>query len=145
MWVRPILTSCATSCGSTIVPLSNKSRKHKLLALDQTHIEIEWNIAWLNECKNESLKFFRRFRYSPWVVVEFVVFRGSCHYLHHIDRHISRIELVLGAWFPVTRIIDIPRFHFIEFISIVPITRPKCTKWVLNILILSNTSFIAFP
>ena len=55
------------------------------------------------------------FRYIPCVVVEFVAFRGSFHYLHNIDRHIIRISLILGVLFPFTNIIDILMFDLLEF------------------------------
>ena len=89
--------------------------KRKLLALDNTHLE-HWVKSWITQwMENESLKLFRRFRYSPWVVVDYVVFRGSCHNLHDLDRDISQIALMLNVWFPVTKIIDILRFHLLEF------------------------------
>ena len=60
------------------------------------------------------MKFFSRFRYSPWVVVDFVVLRGSCHYFHDIDRCIILISIILSVWFTATKIIHILRFHLLD-------------------------------
>ena len=118
MWVRPILISCTTYCSSTVLSLLMKSRKSQAVNPWIRRIySIDWNIASLNEWENKYLEFFWRFRYIPWVVVDSVVFRGSCYYLQDLDRHFIQILLILSVWFPVNKIIDILGFHFLEFDS----------------------------
>ena len=115
MWVWSILISCATSNISTIIYLSMSSRKAQYVGI--------WSYASskLGEILHRSMngkmilwsssRDLCRFRGSSGIV-DLI---GSFHYLYDLDRHTIRIALILSVWFPVTHILNILRFHFLEF------------------------------